>query len=128
MPSCFEPGSRRRRVSCRRAAHLDSRWLQFKFKHANVTAHGELGFLVPYGPARHEWPEADLQYVQTSMLPCKTNFYLPFRAHGQHSMASAAKELAKQFSTDMQPETVLFLRKARAQRPTAAGPTAARLR
>ena len=38
-------------------------------------------------------------------------FYLPFRERGGHSKAVAAKELTKQFTTDMQPETVLFLRK-----------------
>ena len=38
-------------------------------------------------------------------------FYLPFRTQGEHSRATASAELAKQFRSDMQPETVLFLRK-----------------
>ena len=40
-----------------------------------------------------------------------TMFYFPFRETGDHCKAVAAKELAKQFNSDMQPETVLFLRK-----------------
>ena len=98
--------------------------MQFKFRHSNVTKPGELGFLVPYSPCRSAWPDADLQYCQQN-LRSNTMFYLPFREAGQHSKATAASELGKQFSGDMQPEIVLFLRKARAARARCAPATLA---
>lgn len=87
--------------------HVLSNGFDFKFKHGNITPRGELGFLVPYSPCRSQWPEdRDMTFARAN-----TMFYLPFRERGDHSRAVAATELAKQFRNDMQPETVLFLRK-----------------
>eukprot|EP00325_Prymnesiales_sp_UTEX-LB-985_P007436 CAMPEP_0174708020 /NCGR_PEP_ID=MMETSP1094-20130205/10379_1 /TAXON_ID=156173 /ORGANISM="Chrysochromulina brevifilum, Strain UTEX LB 985" /LENGTH=352 /DNA_ID=CAMNT_0015906507 /DNA_START=66 /DNA_END=1121 /DNA_ORIENTATION=- len=86
--------------------HVLSNGYDFKFRHGHISGQ-ELGFLVPYFPCRQAWPVHDLQFCE----PAKTKFYLPFRAEGEHSVANAARELSKQFKSDMQPETVLFLRK-----------------
>jgi hypothetical protein len=96
--------------------HILSNGFDFKFKHGNVTAPGELGFLVPYAPCRHEWPAESVSYVSHGLgisPPPKTLFFLPFRERGDNSRATAAVDLSKQFQSDMQPETVLFLRKVR---------------
>jgi hypothetical protein len=80
--------------------HVRSNGFDFALKHGQISGK-ELGFLVPYYPARARWPEeADLPDM-TAM----TMFYMPFRTTGHHCQPGAAIELSKQFQNDMRPET-----------------------
>ena len=73
-----------------------------------MTPPGELGFLVPYADCIAEWPQ---ELLSTAHVHARTMLYMPFRKSGEHSSAQAVKKLALQFTNDIKPETVLFLRK-----------------